>query len=465
MDAATKRRLAWSFLSNWVSRVSSSLIQIVQLPVFLHYWSMPLYGDWLIVNTIPTYLSFSSIGFGSVAGNEMTMMVAREDRAGALRVFQSCWWLIAILCSIAIVVFCAALYFLPAARLLAIHAIDESDTKWIIFYLGLSVLLGQLEQLLQCAYRCVGRYAYGSFVKSVMSLSAFALTLATVALHQGPRIVALVFAAANIACTLIFAWMVKRDLPWLEFGWRHASIAQIKELFRPAIAFICFPIGNSLNLAGSQMAVNYALGSTSVVIFSAARTVSRAAVQMVQMINSTFEPEFTIAFGAGRLDIVKSLHRRACQMALFFAAAVVLVLVAFGPWILTHWSRGRVPPSQGLLTILLAGVLCFALWFTSATLLTATNRHQELALVYVFATAVTCGLCFAMAHWKGLYGAAASLVLSEVTMVVYVLPNSLRLAQDAFPVFIASIWQYPPSLRPATLLARLRRSRPELEAE
>src|SRR6185437_14300220 len=225
MDSATKRRLAWSFLSNWISRLSSILIQAVQLPVFLHFWSMELYGDWLIVNTIPTYLSFSSIGFGSVAGNEMTMMVARGDRAGALRVFQSCWWLIAGLCSIAIVVFCAALYFLPAAHLLAIHSIDENDTKWIIFYLGVSVLLGQLEQLLQCAYRCVARYAYGSFVKSLMSLTAFALTLVAVALHHGPRIVALVFAAANITCTVIFAWMVKRDLPWLEFGWRHASVA------------------------------------------------------------------------------------------------------------------------------------------------------------------------------------------------------------------------------------------------
>jgi O-antigen/teichoic acid export membrane protein len=465
LDATTKRRLVWSFLSNWVSRLSSTLIQAVQLPVFLHYWSMALYGDWLIVNTIPTYLSFSSIGFGSVAGNEMTMMVAREDRAGALRVFQSCWWLISILCSIAIVLFCTALYYLPAAQLLAIHAIDESDTKWIIFYLALSVLLGQLEQLLQSAYRCIGRYAYGGFVKSMMSLTAFALTLAAVALHQNPRRVALVFAAANIAGTLIFAWMVKRDLPWLEFGWRHASIAQVKALFRPAVAFMCFPIGNSLNLAGSQLAVNYALGSTSVVIFSAARTISRGALQMVQMINSTFEPEFTIAFGAGRWDLVKSLHRRACQIALFFATAVVLGLVTVGPWILTHWSRGKVPPSQGLLAILLLGVLFFALWVTSATLLTATNRHQQLAVVYMFATGITCALCFAMARWKGLYGAAASLVLSELIMNAYVLPNTLKMARDTFPAFLASMGHYPQSLKPAALLARLRRSRPELEAE
>ncbi len=78
----------------------------------------------MIVNSIPAYLSFSNIGFGTVAGNEMTMMVAREDRAGALRVFQSCWWLIAMICTAVIALLSGALYFLPAARLLKLHSIS-----------------------------------------------------------------------------------------------------------------------------------------------------------------------------------------------------------------------------------------------------------------------------------------------------------------------------------------------------
>src|ERR1035441_3547077 len=120
MDSHVKRRLVWSFLSSWIARISSTVIQLVQLPVFLHYWTMPLYGDWLIVSAVPTYLSFSTTGFGTVAGNEMTMMVARDDHAGALHVFQSCWWLIVGLCSALILLLSGALYFLPAARLLGI---------------------------------------------------------------------------------------------------------------------------------------------------------------------------------------------------------------------------------------------------------------------------------------------------------------------------------------------------------
>jgi O-antigen/teichoic acid export membrane protein len=459
IDSRTKRRLFWGFLTGWVSRLSSTLIQLVQLPVFLHYWSVPLYGDWLIVTAIPTYLSFANIGFGTVAGNEMTMLVAGGDRDGALRVFQSCWWLISAICCGSIALLSAGLYFFPAARLLRLNEISEADTKWIIFFLGVSVLLAQLEGLLQSAYRCIERYSYASLVKSLMALIAFAATMVAVALHQGARVTAIVFAAVNVAGTIFFAVLVRRDIPWIEFGWRHASVIQIRGLMRPAIAFMGFPIGQALNISGTQLAVNYALGPTSVVVFSAARTVSRVALQMVQMVSGTFEPELTIAFGARKIELTRTLHRRACQLALIVALVLVAGVITVGPWILIHWSRGHVPPSRGLLSILLTVVVAFSLWSTSATLMTATNQHQKMAAVFLAGTSLTCVLCYFFARWYGLWGAAASLLISELAMNLYVLPASLRIARDTFPAFLESMLHYPSSLKPGALLTRMRRRR------
>jgi len=458
MDSTTKRRLLLGFLSSWVSKLASTIIQLIQVPVFLHFWSVPLYGEWMIVNSLPAYLSFSNIGFGSVAGNEMTMMVARGDRQSALRVFQSCWWLIAGICSATILILSGALYLLPAAHLLKLTNLGESDTKWIIFYLGIAVLLGQLEQLLQSAYRCIGRYPYGSMLKSSFTLIAFGCMMVPVALGEGARVTALVFAAANVFFTVLLCILVKRDLPWIEYGWKHASIAEIRKLVRPAIAFMGFPIGNALNLQGTLLAVGYALGPTDVVIFGTARTVSRVALQMVQMVNGTFEPEITIAFGAGNIELTRTLHRRACQLALIVAACIVAGMMLFGPWFLSHWTHGHVPPSHGLLSILLLVVVFYSLWSTSSTLMTSTNQHQRLAAYYMVATSLTCVLCYMLARWYGLYAAAASLLLSEAIMNCYVLPACLVIAHDTFPAFMASMLHYPPSLRPAALLSRLRRT-------
>ena len=464
MDSGTKKRLALGFLSNAFNRLASSVIQLIQVPVLLHFWGLSRYGEWLILSGVPVYLSFSSIGFGNVAGNEMSMLAAAGDREGALRVFQSCWWMISLVCAVTICVLCGALYLLPVAHLLRLTTLTDGDTKWIVFYLGVSVLLGQLEQLLQSAYRCIGKYAYGSFLESTMTIGAFLCMVLTVALGGGERQTALVFSLANIAGTVLLGLFVRRDIPWIEFGWRLARFSELKRLSGPAFAFMGFPIGNALNLQGTLMAVQYALGPAAVGVFGTARTVSRFALQMVQMVNTTFWPEMSIAFGQKDTELTRTLHRRACQVALIIAAVVVTGTMTVGPWFLSHWTGGHVPPSRGLLSLLLLVVVFYALWSTSSTLLAAINQHQKLAAYYLSATSFTCVICYVMARKYGLYGAAGSLLVSELIMNVYVLPASLKIANDTFGDFLASMVEWPESLKPHVLLARLRRSRNRLES-
>lgn len=464
IDAGTKRRLILGLVSQWISKLANTVIQLAQVPVFFHFWSEAVYGNWLLLNAIPTYLSFSNIGFGSVAGNEMTMAEARDDREMTLRVFQSCWWLIVIVLSVTALAACGLIWFVPVGTLLNVHAIREQDCKWIVAWLGVAVLVGQLEQLLQSAYRCVGRYPYGSFVKSCLTLAAFVAMLAPVALGYGPRTTAKVFAVANLAGTAVLIGLVKRDIPWLRFGWTHARFAEIRRLAPAALAFMGFPMGNAINLQGTLQAVGYALGPVAVAVFGTARTVSRVALQMVQMINSTFEPEVSKSFAQREIPLLRTLHRRACQMALILAFGIVTAMILGGPFFLSHWTQGKVPPSRELLSILLTVVIFYALWSTSSTIMTATNQHQRLAGVYLGATGVTVFVTFFAARRFGLYGAAASLLLSEFLMNLYVLPATLRIAHDTFAAFVRSLLDVPPALHPQAMWRRLRRSHPALES-
>ncbi|HEX4155808.1 MAG TPA: lipopolysaccharide biosynthesis protein [Acidobacteriaceae bacterium] len=465
MDERTRRRLFVGFITTWISKLASSIIQFVQIPILFHYWTIQLNGEWMILTAIPSYLSFSNIGFGSVAGNEMTMLMARQDQEEALSVFQSCWWLISIVLGVIGLAMCVALYTLPVADMLHLTSIDNSDARWILFWLGLAVLLGQLEQLQQSAYRCIARYSYGNMLRTGFSLLAFAIQLVPVILGYGPRTTAKVFALANIAVTLIMCVIVRRDIPWISYGWSHASFAEIKRLARPAIAFMGFPLGNALNLQGTLLAVGYALGPVDVAIFGTARTVSRVALQVVQMVNNTVWPELSIAFGAGNIELVRTLHRRAVQLALFISMSVVVVVAIFGPTFLHHWTQGKVPPSTGLVSLLLVVVVFYSLWSTSSTLVSAINQHERLAVLYTIATGLTVVLTYFAGRSYGLYGAAASLLLSEVIMDIYVLPSALRVAHDTWSGFLPSLLHYPSSLRPSAILARLRRTRPELSVK
>jgi O-antigen/teichoic acid export membrane protein len=464
IDTGTKRRLILGLLSNWVGKIAGTLVQLVQVPVFLHFWDVNLYGEWVIVSAIPAYLSFSNIGFGSVANNEMTMLTAAGDQQKALGVFQSCWWLIVCISAVVALLLWPVLLFVPVSRILRLHAIGADDTRWILLYLGLSVLLGQFEQLMSSAYTSVGRYAYGALLKSVMSLLAFGAMLIPVVLGHGARTTALVFAIANGIGTITLGILVRRDIPWIRYGWQHARLSELRRMVGPALAFMGFPIGVSLNLQGTLIAVGYALGPLDVVIFSTARTVSRVALQMVQMVNFSFWPELSLAYGAKDEALFRALHRRSCQLALAIGVVVICCMMSFGPWFLHHWTGGHVPPSRPLLAILLLVVVFYALWSTSSTVVSATNQHQKLAAYFLAATSITIVFTFLLAHRFGLYGAAASLLIAELIMNVHVLPNSLRITHDTFRAFLASLFDVPVHLRPLALLRSLSRAKPGLES-
>ena len=51
----------------------------------LRYWGVHLYGEWLLISTIPAYLLLTDLGFGNVAGSDMTMRVHAGDGEGAIR--------------------------------------------------------------------------------------------------------------------------------------------------------------------------------------------------------------------------------------------------------------------------------------------------------------------------------------------------------------------------------------------
>ena len=123
------------------------------------------------------------------------------------------------------------------------------------------------------------------------------------------------------------------------------------------------------------------------------------------------------------------------------------------------------PSSPGLVGLLLVVVVFYSLWSTSSTLVAAINLHERLATVYSFATGITVVVTYFAAKKFGLYGAAGSLLLSELIMDAYVLPASLRISHDTWGGFMGAMLHYPQSLKPGALMARLTEGTAEVEVE
>lgn len=442
-----QRRLIANFGANTFGRISSVAIQIVAVPVLLRHWGAGLYGEWILLSTVPAYLAMSDIGFGNVAGNEMTMLVAAGKRQEALVVYQSVNLFILTVSVVMFALLAAGAWLLPVERWFQIRILNPHDVHCILSLLGLSSLLTLQEGLFQHVFRSVAQNALGTTVKSLIALASFAGVILAAELRASPLTAAMITAAVGSLGTFLLWRLLRRRVGWIRFGVRHARLSTVRRLWWPALSFMSFPVSSVLSLQGVLVVVGCLFGPVAVVTFSTARTISRAVLQAMQLINASVWPELSAAYGGGHVALMRKLHRVSSQMSIALCVGATLFMAMWGSKIWRVWTLAALRTDPVLLNLLLVQMLIGALWYTSSVVPAATNRHQRIAQVILAASGASLALSFVLMRlpFLGLRGAAWALIAGDSVIAAFVLKVSLRLTEDTFPAFVRSMAKFPGS--------------------
>jgi O-antigen/teichoic acid export membrane protein len=419
------------------------IVQVGQVSILASTWGLHLYGEWLILAAVPTYLSFSDVGFFAAATNDMVMAVARGHRDDALVVFRAISSAVGglfVVLALALPVIAAAV---PITSLLNLSIIDEFTAGWILVALGLDTLLTAYAGLLYGGFACEGRYGEAGFVLAAITLAEFCGLAGVVVLGGGPGLAATAMFAARFLGTVAMYVLMRRHAPWLSLGRTPAVRRELRRLLTPALASGAFPAALALNVQGMVILVGVAVSPAAAAIFSTLRTMSRAVIQVLASIYSVIAPEISRAYAEDDQALLRSIHRRGCQAAVWLAGLIVVVLAAFGGSIVSVWTGGKVTTHGLLLYLFLAVAAVDSLWFTSLAILFATNRHQRMAVYYTIASIVNLLLAYLLLEAWGLRGAALSLVMLELFMLVVVLRRALPAAHDTFTGWIRAISKPP----------------------
>ncbi len=128
-------------------------VQILLVPVLLHAWGIERYGVWLLLSSIPTYLTFSDFGFTFIAKNEMTMKAAGGDRSGVLVTYQSVFVLLNIITAVVAILAGAVIFAVPMRSIFALGEVSDIEAKLVLALLGASLIFYQYFLLFSGAAR------------------------------------------------------------------------------------------------------------------------------------------------------------------------------------------------------------------------------------------------------------------------------------------------------------------------
>lgn len=428
MDRRTVQRLLKGFGASLYGQVVVVVIQLAGVPILLTHWHASLYGEWLILFAIPAYLSLGDLGFSLSAANDMTARVGREDRAGALTVFQSLTALVLFLAAVGLVVITIAATLLPLGNWIHFSNLTTHDVRWILWLLGAEVLMKLPDGVNHAGFRATGDFALHVTLYYSILFAQHASIWLLAALGFGPVAAAAAFFIIRVIATPANAIVLSRRQSWLRFGLGDARFAQLRTLVRPALANTGIPLALALNVQGMVLLVGAMLGPLAVVTFSTLRTLTRLALQMVSTVSHAAEPELAAAFGKGDQVLLRTVYHHALRGSFWLALTVSIGLALTGTWILRVWTHGKVGMDLALFHWLLASAVASAMWYGSLTLLKAANRHLRAAVIYAASAGAALALAAAFIKATGdLADAGMSLLVMDAIMALYTLHAASRL--------------------------------------
>ncbi len=397
-----------------------------------------------MLSAVPSYLTFSGLGFGDSSGSDMTMRVAGGDHQGALGTFQSSWVLLSSVSLVVLAVAAVVVWWLPWQQMLHLAGMSSLQAAWIVLALAGFVLTVQQWSILESGYRCDGNFALGNFCSTMQRLLE-AVLATIIGVATGSLVLVafsyLGFRLLGLAC---YRLLLRRMSPWLTLGFADASLGTIRRMLKPSFGFIAMPLGTAVSIQGFMMVIGIVLGPIAVTVFSTARTLTRVGSLLNNSIAGGIWPEFSTAFGAGNLSLVRKLHRNAYQAGLIVAIFSAAVLWVLGPAFYNLWVRKSVALDLSSFHILLLVTIANSLWFVSATVQMSANRHSRLASVYLVLTIASCVLGYWLTEGLGLVGSALALLLIEIVMTGVVLRTSLKQMQDTPGEFMRAVFGSSP---------------------
>ncbi|MGN6497095.1 MAG: lipopolysaccharide biosynthesis protein [Tsuneonella sp.] len=390
------------------AKVVVALVQLAIIPVLAVHWGLALYGQWLMIVTVPQFLAASDFGFGTVAANRIIGEVARGAPDEAQVTFSTALRMILLLTAGMAALVAVVVVLLPGSLLAVRGAMVADSTRLVLLLMMAYGLVAMQDYLFSGVLRAQDRQALSLVLRASTFLIEGVAALLVVLLGGGPLAAAVCYLGFRLVGVAVLVMVTKRLTPWLRLGLRGSDKERLRELWRPALAAMMLPLSSATYLQGSALAIGAAAGPAAVPLYTSLRTASRVAMQLTNMIVVPLMPEITAAYARHDGRRLARLGGLLMTANWLIAPALGGIIVVAGAPLLHIWTKGAIQPPQSMVTLVGGGRVFGILWNALSSMLLAINRHEAFSYALAAAALISVGVTYALVRQYGITGAAAA---------------------------------------------------------
>jgi O-antigen/teichoic acid export membrane protein len=396
------------------------LVQVVQVPLFLHFWGIEKYGEWLVLTGIPLMLVLADAGVAQASASKCIMEVGSrsfQEARNTLRTARVYTTLVSLLLGLA-ALFLAS--FVDWAALLKLTTVSRSDAALVFLLVSCYVAVSLQGGYLGAWLRSSDQTPIHAFIEGTTRLVDILAIGCALLMGGGFVAVALALLASSILCRaghtcaahLLSAAELKAS--------GRATWGQLRGIAKPSLAYVGITLTQTFTVQGGIQVLNQISTQQTVVLFNTVRILVRALVLLGGAISNALRPELSRLVGAGQQVLASRVAKRVSAAVLVPAVLVYFAFVAIGPFLIGVWTDNKVEATHTIVSLVGVHALLNVWWLLVAALSISKNQHARYAAVYATSAVVTMALWIIGRDyvWPVL-GASLLLALPEFAVVLF----------------------------------------------
>lgn len=392
--------------------------KIAIVPLYIKYWGIALYGDWLVITAITSFFVMSDMGLNNVSNNRFCMRYAEKN-------FSECNSLIInniiLIGSIGIISTISMIIFVLNTNLqltLGLHAIDNSTAAFILVILCIQVFLNMLGGVFDSIYNACHLASRATYINNFTKLAYAIILLLCIVFNIELKHLILCIIVPYI---LGFTFKIIDSRKYYRYKLQLNSFDKklFIKLITPSLSYLMFPMSNAISFQGYTLIVNYALGAPALVLFNTTRTLVNFIRTLVEAITHAIKPELAIAYGERNKVKLKRIYKKAIFVTLTLAALCCLFLLLFGNFIYRIWTDNTIAFNLTLMLSFMLVIILNTLQSSSSVVIHSTNNHQIVAIITLLSSTIGITIAYFIVPLQNLSLIALTIALPEFASVIY----------------------------------------------
>lgn len=410
-SVAVKKNILASFVIKGISILTSLLL----VPLTIGYVSAELYGVWLTLASILTWLGFMDIGFSQGLKNKLTEAIANDDwEKGKALVSTTYGMMILIMVPVCILLECA-IPFVNWADLLnvdPIYSVEIINALYVCIAFACLQMIFNVISSVVSAFQKVALSNSFIVIGNIISLLLIIILKTTVP----PSLVVLACTLAAmpvlviiIASIILFNGSFKKVAPNLS----SFNKLYIKELFGLGYKFFIINIQVLVLYQSTNVLISNVSSPIEVTTYNIAYKLLSAAMMIYTMITAPLWPAYTDAYTRGDYRWMKNMRKKMTKI-LLLSMGMCVIITLVSPFIYKLWVGDSIEVPFVMTTMVCLYVMAYCWMQLNGTLLVGMGKIQLETRLAIFGMCLHIPLSYVLSSYIGAYGVISSMILINI---------------------------------------------------